>query len=131
MLEGASGTGKSSLALALLEKAQLSDFEATLICDDQALIAEENGQLFASAPEALAGKIEVRGFGILEIPYVPRAEISRIFKLVDFGEVPRLGDSERVDRFGVQLEAHKLPIGCELQQIRLIFLHLGLSVVAV
>ncbi|WP_040850329.1 HPr kinase/phosphorylase, partial [Nitrospirillum viridazoti] len=61
LLRGASGSGKSDLALRLV------DAGALLVADDQvALAADPTATLLtATAPERLAGLIEVRGLGIL------------------------------------------------------------------
>ena len=59
LILGASGSGKSRLALALIGEG------AQLVADDQVFLAADGGALFARAPRATAGLIEVRGLGIL------------------------------------------------------------------
>ena len=59
LITGASGSGKSSLAL------QLMAFGADLISDDQTRLTRNAGDVIASAPETLVGLIEARGIGIL------------------------------------------------------------------
>lgn len=77
LLLGPSGAGKSDLALRLLTRG----FE--LVADDRVLI--EDGA--ASAPASLAGLIEVRGLGILRVPYL---ELARLALTVELGETERL-----------------------------------------
>ncbi len=64
LIAGNSGAGKSSLALALIDRG------ADLIADDQTLLIQQNGALLASAPARLAGRIEVRNLGIMPMRYV-------------------------------------------------------------
>lgn len=61
LLLGAPGSGKSDLALRLIDRG------FRLIADDQVCL---NG-LLASAPAALAGLIEVRGLGLMRLPHAP------------------------------------------------------------
>lgn len=64
LLLGLSGTGKSDLALRLIDRG------ATLVADDRCDISAERDRLICAPPAALAGKIEVRGIGIVERPWV-------------------------------------------------------------
>lgn len=59
LILGPSGSGKSSLALELMAVG------AMLVSDDRTDLHREGDQVIASAPEALAGKIEARGVGLL------------------------------------------------------------------
>lgn len=88
LLRGASGSGKSDLALRLI------DGGARLIADDRVELRMEQGRLMATAPAALAGLLEVRGVGIMPVPTVPGAEIGLVVDLVPRGEVERLPDVE-------------------------------------
>lgn len=67
MLTGGSGAGKSDLALRLIDRG------AELVADDYTDLCVVDGQLFARAPATIAGKIEVRGIGILERPFREQA----------------------------------------------------------
>jgi serine kinase of HPr protein (carbohydrate metabolism regulator) len=62
LLRGASGCGKSDLALRLIDRG------AALVSDDYTEIRREDGRLLAAAPATIAGRIEVRGVGIAELP---------------------------------------------------------------
>lgn len=63
LIGGRSGAGKSDLALRLIDRG------AALISDDYTFVRRVSGQAVASAPERIAGKIEVRGVGIVEIAH--------------------------------------------------------------
>jgi serine kinase of HPr protein (carbohydrate metabolism regulator) len=61
LIAGRSGSGKSDLALRLIDRG------AKLVSDDYTLVRRMHGQLLATAPATIAGKIEVRGLGVMEL----------------------------------------------------------------
>jgi len=63
LITGASGSGKSDLSLRLIDRG------AHLVSDDYSEIFVCDGQLRARPPQTIAGKIEVRGLGIISLPY--------------------------------------------------------------
>lgn len=63
LIEGRSGAGKSDLALRLIDRG------AVLVSDDYTVLIRKGKQLIASAPATIAGKIEVRGLGIIAMPH--------------------------------------------------------------
>jgi serine kinase of HPr protein (carbohydrate metabolism regulator) len=95
LLLGEPGAGKSDLALRVTSgcAAQLRHLPPVpimLVADDQVLISNEDGTLIARPHPNIAGKLEVRGIGMLDVPYLPAAEVRLIARLVPFGAVPRL-----------------------------------------
>ncbi|WP_156332716.1 MULTISPECIES: HPr kinase/phosphorylase [unclassified Chelatococcus] len=78
LIRGASGTGKSRLALALVAGAQASGRFARLVSDDRCSVSASNGRLVARPPAALAGLLEVRGLGLVEM----EAEGAAVVRLV-------------------------------------------------
>lgn len=70
LLCGVSGSGKSDLALRLLDRG------ASLVSDDYTLLRRAGDRLLASAPETIAGRMEVRGVGLVEWPAVPEAPVA-------------------------------------------------------
>lgn len=83
LIQGASGSGKSQLALALLEAAQTGTLPfARLVADDRAELEALHGRLLVRPAPALAGLIEVRGAGIRRMAYEPLAIVGF---LVDLG----------------------------------------------
>ena len=82
LIRGPSGSGKSQLALALLEAAQTGTLRfARLVADDRAEIEALHGRLLVRPAEALAGLIEVRGLGIQRVAYEPTAIVGLIIDL--------------------------------------------------
>ncbi len=75
LLEGVSGTGKSDLALRLIDRG------ATLISDDQTLLMRQGASLLARAPGTIRGQIEVRGLGIVTLPSVDDVPVALIVRL--------------------------------------------------
>ena len=84
LLRGASGSGKSDLALRLI------DDGARLIADDQVALTVEAGRVRAAAPPGIAGRIEVRGLGIVEVATTETAPVALVVDLVTPADVPRL-----------------------------------------
>ncbi len=71
LIRGPSGSGKSRLALSLLQTAPF----ARLISDDRVHIEAVHGRLLARPAPALRGLIEVRGLGIRTVPFEPVAVV--------------------------------------------------------
>jgi len=97
LLRGPSGSGKSDLALRLI------DGGARLVADDRTDLKVENGGLIASAPAPIAGKLEIRGIGIMTLPSVARSRLGLAVDLVDAASVERLPLSQRCSYLGVDL----------------------------
>lgn len=77
LLCGASGTGKSDLALRLIDRG------AILVSDDYTLVRRFEGRLVATAPATIAGMIEVRGVGLVSMPHVAEAPVALLVDLFD------------------------------------------------
>jgi HPr kinase/phosphorylase len=84
LLRGPSGSGKSDLALRLI------DGGARLVADDQTELTRSADGLVARVPAAIAGRMEVRGVGILRVPTVPSALVRLVVDLVPPDRVERL-----------------------------------------
>ena len=82
LIEGRSGAGKSDLALRLIDRG------AALVSDDYTVLMRSARKLLATPPATIAGKIEVRGLGIVDMPYRDRVAVSLLVELVD--EVERM-----------------------------------------
>jgi serine kinase of HPr protein (carbohydrate metabolism regulator) len=89
LLLGESGSGKSDLALRLI------GLGAELVADDRCDLFVSSGVLHATAPSALAGMIEVRGLGIVSMPYRSEAQIKLVVRLAASDAVPRMPEPRR------------------------------------
>jgi HPr kinase/phosphorylase len=91
LIRGPSGAGKSDLALRFLALSGEGEDQPVLVADDQVFITPNgNRELVASAPSSIAGKIEVRGLGIVEVPALTAARLTLVCDLVGAKEVPRM-----------------------------------------
>ena len=77
LLAGVSGIGKSDLALRLMDRGAL------LVSDDYTLVQRIDGGLIATAPATIAGRMEVRGIGIVDMPHAKEAPVALIVDLFD------------------------------------------------
>lgn len=87
LITGPSGSGKSDLALRLLDRGFI------LVSDDQTLVRREGDRLLASPPMQIAGKLEVRGIGIVEMETVSDVPVALLVELTS--DIPRLPDDSR------------------------------------
>jgi len=103
LLRGASGTGKSSLALCALERGW------RLVADDRTLVWASGGALFGRAPATLAGLMEARGLGVLSAPRLDHAQIVLAVDLVgDPGALERLPEPAGISLAGADLPLIRL-----------------------
>ncbi|WP_253339372.1 HPr kinase/phosphorylase [Sphingobium sp. OAS761] len=82
LLCGPSGAGKSDLALRLIDRG------ASLVSDDYTLVKRIDGRLVACSPDSIAGRMEVRGVGIVAMPHVGDVPVTLLVDLTD--QVERL-----------------------------------------
>ena len=101
MIEGSPGSGKSSLALALIDRG------AVLIGDDGVLLERDGERLLASPAPATAGLLEVRNVGLVRFPTISRIPLALLIGLDP--AAPRFRDeSGWQTRAGVRLPAISL-----------------------
>ncbi|WP_425106822.1 HPr kinase/phosphorylase [Ancylobacter sp.] len=120
LIRGASGAGKSRLAFALILAGRGGLVPPVeLVADDRVLLTRRGSTLFAAAPHALAGLIEVRGVGLRRLPFAGEARVDLV---VDLGaaDAARLPEpvARRVVIEGVEIE--RLPLfagGDGVQQV--------------
>lgn len=122
LIMGESGSGKSSLAMGLLEKAKHDGLSAILISDDQVLLEYdvEREKLIAHAPKPIAGKIEIYGFGITECEYNENSDVALVVQLVDQSDVPRMNDEKNIEIMGKKLPLILTPKQHEAQGVRIV-----------
>jgi len=105
MILGPSGAGKSALAL------QLMALGCDLVADDQTLLEAREGELWAETPDAIRGRIEVRGMGIFAAETLRRA---RVVLAVDLAvtETERLPPERTLNLCGLSIPlVHKIEGG--------------------
>ena len=87
LISGPSGSGKSDLALRLLDRG------FSLVSDDQTIVRKAGDQLLAAAPPTIHGKLEIRGIGIVEMDSVGDIPVALIVELTS--DIQRLPDDSR------------------------------------
>ena len=102
LVRGPSGSGKSDLALRLI------DGGAALVADDRAVLTLEGGRVVVTAPAEIAGLLEVRGQGVRRLPRVERAVLGLVIDLVGPEDVERLAEDAHCEVLGLTLPLVRL-----------------------
>jgi len=87
LISGPSGSGKSDLALRLLDRG------FTLVSDDRTILRKDGDKLIASAPTTIKGKLEIRGVGIVEMDTASDVPVALVVELTS--DIQRLPDDSR------------------------------------
>jgi serine kinase of HPr protein (carbohydrate metabolism regulator) len=87
LITGPSGSGKSDLTLRLLDRG------FTLVSDDQTIVRRDGDRLVATPPPTIAGKLEIRGIGIVDMEHDADVPVALIVELTS--EIQRLPDDSR------------------------------------
>jgi serine kinase of HPr protein (carbohydrate metabolism regulator) len=87
MIIGPSGSGKSDLSLRLLDRGFV------LVSDDQTVVRKDGDRLLASAPPTIAGKLEIRGIGIVDMERAENVPVALVVELTS--DIQRLPDDSR------------------------------------
>jgi len=126
LIRGPAGSGKSRLALTLIQAGGHSLPFTRLVGDDRVHVEAAHGRLLVRPPDALAGLIEVRGLGIRRVPFEPLAVIGLVVDMaatdserlptresaiteLDGVALPRLAVAPGEDPFGLLLAALQTP----------------------
>ena len=112
LIRGKSGSGKSDLVLQLIDAqgfglgAKL--LRAKLVADDQVFLLREDDKVFASPPEILAGKLEVRGRGIFVVPFRKKVKLACVIDLMPQSEINRMPEPAQMmtDILGLQFPTY-------------------------
>lgn len=104
LIRGPSGAGKSGLALELIEAARAGRLLfARLVGDDRVRLQAVGQRLLVWPAEALCGLIEVRGLGIVPVPYEPCAVVGLVVDLAADAERLPEPDKRQVKVAGIKL----------------------------
>lgn len=87
LIAGPSGSGKSDLALRLVDRG------FSLVSDDRTIVRLDQGRLLAAAPPNIRGKLEVRGIGIVDVEAIDDVPIALVVDITR--EIERLPDEGR------------------------------------
>lgn len=97
LIRGESGSGKSDLALRLM------DGGAELVSDDYSDVSLQGDRLLARAPDGIAGMIEVRGLGVIKVGHRDETTVRLVVELVRREDLDRLPDPETCNDYGAPL----------------------------
>lgn len=111
LIEGAPGSGKSSLALALIDRG------ATLVSDDAVALDARDLRLFASPAPNIAGLLEIRNLGLVRFTVTERAPVALVLCL-DPAAPRYIEAAEKAERSGVSLPLVRLWPGGEVLAIK-------------
>jgi serine kinase of HPr protein (carbohydrate metabolism regulator) len=102
LFRGPSGSGKSDLALRMMEH------NSQLIADDWVDLTLQGDVLIAQAPIRLKGLLEVRGVGIIEVPYGISIRVLGVIDLVDSNKIQRLPVHQTAILLGVKIPIYQI-----------------------
>jgi HPr kinase/phosphorylase len=94
LIRGKPGSGKSDLVLRLIDAEgfglSTTPRRATLVADDQVILTKADGEILASPPKVLQGKLEIRGVGIVELDWVSSIPLCLVVDLLNNEKIPRM-----------------------------------------
>jgi len=97
LLLGESGSGKSDLALRLIDKG------CKLVADDQVILHKENNAIIANSPLNIKGLLEVRGVGIVTMPIEQNIAINLAVVLQKDRNIERLPEPKYYEILGINI----------------------------
>lgn len=104
LLLGPPGSGKSALVLRLIDEPGYgisgTPKRAEFVADDQVILRLVEGRVIASAPPTIAGSLEIRGLGIVNLPHRAEAVLAIAVRLLAREKIERLPDMAK-DRFEI------------------------------
>ncbi len=95
LILGPSGSGKSSLALALMAHARATGAFSALVGDDRIFLSPAHGRLIARGTTNMAGVIERRTAGLISVRHEPAVVVRLAVELCERGRRwPRMPDDD-------------------------------------
>lgn len=110
--------------MGLMDTGLSRGLDVQFVCDDQAILENSGSSLIARAPGPIKGKIEISGYGIVEIPNLDFIEISLVCALVDNTKLERMPERQTIELHGLELELLQLPVRHEQQAVRIVLAYL-------
>ena len=105
LLRGPPGAGKSDLALRLIDQG------ARLVADDQTVLTRRGAAVLASAPPTIAGRLEVRGIGIVTLAPAQDVAVGLVVDLAPAQAIERLPEPENTALLGVSVALIRIDPG--------------------
>ncbi|MEZ5648327.1 MAG: hypothetical protein R3E60_05185 [Alphaproteobacteria bacterium] len=102
LIRGPSGSGKSDLALRLI------DGGGILVADDRVDLTVAQGFVWARPPEALAGKLEIRGVGIVDMAFRPKGQVALVVDFIESQGIDRLPEKITTPLLDIPIPCLKL-----------------------
>jgi serine kinase of HPr protein (carbohydrate metabolism regulator) len=102
LLRGPSGSGKSDLALRLI------DSGGALVADDYTDVEQSSDGLVAMAPAPIRGLLEVRGLGVIKLGACSSAPLVAAIDLVPLSDVDRMPEPQWVRILNARLPCFQL-----------------------
>jgi HPr kinase/phosphorylase len=106
LIRGPSGSGKSDLALRLIDEG------AALVADDYCQLSTADGRLTATCPAAIKGKLEVRGIGIVSRSVNEQCTIGLVVDLMDKQLIERMPENPATTVEGVTIACFAIDPFC-------------------
>ncbi|MEM9574775.1 MAG: HPr kinase/phosphatase C-terminal domain-containing protein [Pseudomonadota bacterium] len=105
LISGPSGSGKTLLALHLFRRCYHASIDVCWIADDQVVLEMRDKQLIGTAPSTIKGKIEIRGFGIVDapLPQLQSVPVSLHISLEPETKMVRMWDGQMTNISGVEV----------------------------
>lgn len=98
LISGPPGAGKSDLALRLIDQPGTgltgTPAAARLVADDQVIVTALGRSLLARAPASLRGLIEIRGLGILKVPFLSQTTLGLMVVLRPTAAIDRMPEAD-------------------------------------
>ena len=114
LMRGKPASGKSDLVLQLIDSQGHGLGErllrAKLVADDQVVLSRVGDVVFASPPEILKGKLELRGRGIITISHKSKAKLELVIDLLPRVEIARMPENDAMitEILGVQFPRYEI-----------------------
>ncbi len=118
VLRGPSGSGKSDLALRLIDEPGYGLggelLRGELIGDDQIILTRRDSSLIASPPNRLAGLLEIRGTGIIGCPHVTEAAVELVVDLYQKDTIERFPDDQHMVFEALGISVRRIAVDAHL-----------------